>query len=65
MTTPEISFKVVGDETQYSCGFQSKVVGENYFFKPYSLKCEVYLYAIEESRKKGNEISVTVKEDKR
>ena len=65
MTSPEISFKVVGDETHFSCGCQTKVIGTNYFIKPCSLKCEVYLYTLEETRKKGNELSVTLEVDKR
>lgn len=56
--TPEISFKVVGDETHYSCGCQTKIVGKNFFMKPCSPTCEVFQYALESSKKYGHEISV-------
>ena len=65
MTEPEISFEVVGDETHYSCGCRTQVVGDNFLIKPYSLSCEVYEYILKTSKEMGHELEFIVQEDKR
>lgn len=57
------SFKEVGDETHFSCGCKTKVIGENFIIKPCSLDCEVYRYVLDESKKLGHEISLQVVDD--
>lgn len=53
----QITFKVEGNKTFYSCGCKTEVIGENYMIAPCSLDCEVYLYAIEQSNRQGNVLS--------
>jgi hypothetical protein len=53
----KITFRPEGNKGIYSCGCVDEVIGENYFIKPCSLDCEVYLYALEQSRKQGNIIN--------
>lgn len=61
----EIYFKVVGDETHYSCGCRTKVIDENFIIRPCSLDCKVYQYILEESKRQGNEIKIKVVDDQR
>lgn len=58
---------IYADEThtKFSCGCEFETVGENFLIKPCSLKCCVYKYIIEQSKKKGNIISYYVEKDMR
>lgn len=48
-----------------SCGCRIETVGGNFIIKPCSMNCKVLKYALEESRKQGNEISFQVEKDER
>jgi len=59
----QITFREVGNQTYFSCGCKTEVIGENFLISPCSLDCEVYLYCIEQSKRQGNTISVIMTED--
>jgi len=59
----QITFKEIGNKTYYSCGCVTETIGENYLIKPCSLRCEVYLFCIEQSKNQGNIVSYQVTED--
>ena len=53
-----ITFYIKDGITYYSCGCKDNVIGGNYIFKPCSLNCVVYKYALEQSHKQGNILSI-------
>jgi len=59
----QITFREVGNQTHFSCGCKTEVIGKNYVIVPCSPDCEVYLYAIEQSKRQGNTVSVIMTED--
>lgn len=54
----EITFKTVDGVTCYSCGCKDEKIGKNYFFSPCSGDCEVFKYAIKETKNQGKRIEV-------
>jgi len=59
----KITFKDMPDgRTVFSCGCVTQRIGGNFMVKPHSVDCEVFKYIIEESRRRGNLLSIqTVK----
>lgn len=53
----QITFRMQGNKTFFSCGCVTEVIGENYVMVPCALDCEVYLYAMEQSKRQGNILS--------
>ncbi len=55
-----ITFEDRGNKTYYSCGCVTEVIGKNFIYVPCSPECEVYLYAMEQSKRQENIISYHV-----
>ena len=58
-----ITFKVEGNKTLFSCGCKTEVVGKNYLINPCSLSCEVYKYVLEQSTRQDNSVSFNMGKD--
>lgn len=63
MTSDNITMKEVDGVMTFSCGCKAKRVGKNFFIAPCLPDCEVYQYCLDESKKRGNEITVHFEED--
>ena len=56
----QITFRDEGNKTFFSCGCKTEVIGKNYVMVPCSPDCEVYLYAVEQSKRQGNILSYII-----
>ncbi len=59
----QITFEERGNKTHFSCGCVTEVIGKNFIYVPCSPDCEVYLYAMEQSKLQGNVISYQISEE--
>lgn len=57
-----ITFKVAGNRTYFSCGCIAEVIGENFFMRPCSPDCKVYKYVMKQSQERGNLLSIISEE---
>ncbi len=56
----QITSETRGNKTDFSCGCVFEVIGKNFIYVPCSPECEVYLYAMEQTKLQGNIISYQV-----
>ncbi len=56
----QITFRVDGNKTFFSCGCKTEVIGKNFIMVPYSPDCEVYKYIIEETKLQEKTLSYHV-----
>ena len=60
-----ITFKVEGNRTLFSCGCVSEVIGGNYVLKACKPDCVVAKYVLEESERQGNKVNIRREKDNR
>ena len=60
-----ITFKIEGTKTLFSCGCVSEVIGDNYVLKACKPDCVVTNYVLEESERQGNKVSIRREKDNR
>jgi len=58
-----ITFKIEGTKTLFSCGCKTDLVGETFLIAPCSPSCEVYEYILEQSARQDNSISFNIGKD--
>jgi len=56
----QITSKVEGNKTSFSCGCVTELIGKNFIMVPCSADCEVFMYCIEQSKKQGKIMSYHV-----
>jgi hypothetical protein len=58
-----ITMVVVDGVMNFSCGCKAQKIGGNFMITPCNTQCEVYQYALQESVRKGN--SISIRDDRR
>ncbi len=61
----QITFRVEGNKTFFSCGCVTEVIGKNFIIVPCSPGCEVYNYCIEQTKRQGKILSVQISKEAR